>query len=347
MIALLLAAAIVPATPKKPVVHAYQGVKVSDDYEWLENDADAKVKKWSEAQNAAARAFLDKIPGRAALHKRIDALVRETSASFYGIVDRRGRSFAGRADPKQQQPYIVSLPDLEHPEQARAVVDPNAIDSTGHTAIDFFVVSLDGTKIAVSLSKGGTESGDVQVYDAASGAEIDAPVPRVNSGTAGGSVAWNADATGFWYTRNPRGTERKPEDMGFYQQIYFHKLGTPTDQDTYELGKELPRIAEITLDTTDDGTYVLASVKNGDGGEVEFFVRGAAGWTQISQFDDKIVHAEVGVDGAAYLLSRKDAPKGKILRLPLETPQLAKAVEVVPQGEGGIHDLLTTAQKLY
>src|SRR5439155_25234013 len=99
MIALLLAAAALPHTPKKPVTHTYQGVKVVDDYEWLENESDAKVKKWSDAQNAAARAFLDKIPGREALRKRVDALVRETSASIYGIVDRRGRLFAGRFDP--------------------------------------------------------------------------------------------------------------------------------------------------------------------------------------------------------------------------------------------------------
>ena len=64
------------------------------------------------------------------------ALVCAGCAVLYGIVDRRGRLFAGKFDPKKQQPFIVSLPDLDHPEQARAVVDPNLIDPSGHTATD-------------------------------------------------------------------------------------------------------------------------------------------------------------------------------------------------------------------
>ena len=348
LIALIAAAAAIPATPKKPVTLEYQGKKVTDEYLWLEDDKDPKVQQWSDAENAAARAFLDKVPGREALQKRLDTLIRSQSETFYDIVDRgRGELLAMKFDPKKQQPFLVSLPDADHPEAARAVVDPNAIDSSGHTSIDFWVASLDGTKVAVSLSKNGSEAGDLHVFEVASGKEIDAAVPHVNNGTAGGSVAWNADGTGFWYTRYPRGTERAPADAGFYQQIYYHRLGTPTEQDLYELGKELPRIAEIALDASEDGRYVLASVKNGDGGEVSFYVRSAQGWKQIAKFEDQLQQGELGLDGSAYFLSRQNAPKGKILRVPLDAPSLANAREVVPEGDGAITGFVATAQKLY
>ena len=36
-----------------------------------------------------------------------------------------------------------------------------------------------------------------------------------------------ADGSGFYYTRYPQGNERPAEDANFYQQVYFHKLGTP------------------------------------------------------------------------------------------------------------------------
>ena len=49
-----LAAAKRPSTPKKPVVDTYHGVTVTDDYRWLEDGADPKVKAWSDAQNARA-----------------------------------------------------------------------------------------------------------------------------------------------------------------------------------------------------------------------------------------------------------------------------------------------------
>ena len=135
--------------------------------------------------------------------------------------------------------------------------------------------------------------------------------------------------------------------MGFFQQVWYHRLGTPTEQDFYELGKELPRIAEIQLEAAEDGRYVLASVKNGDGGEAEFFVRDARGWKQISKFADQLQQAVVGLDGAGYFLSRQGAPKGRGLRIPFDAPQLSNAREVVPQGDGAITGFLPTAQKLY
>jgi prolyl oligopeptidase len=336
------------STAKKPVTHEYQGVKVVDDYEWLENDADPQVKAWSEAQNAQARAWLDKIPGRDALQKRVDTLIRSTSESISDIVDRQGHILAVKFDPKKQQPFLIALPDVDHPEKARVVLDPNVLDPTGHTAIDFWVPSLDGSKVAVSLSKNGSEAGDLHVYAVATGKELDITVPHVNNGTAGGSVAWSGDGKGLWYTRYPRGTEHAAEDMGFYQQVWFHKLGAPSDKDTYELGKELPRIAEIALQSSEDGKFVLAEVKNGDGGEAEYFVKPAgAAWKQISKFEDQVQHGALGLDGAAYLLSRQGAPKGKLLRLDLKAPELAKATVVVPEDEGAIESFLPTAKTLY
>ncbi|MHB8421085.1 MAG: prolyl oligopeptidase family serine peptidase [Myxococcales bacterium] len=338
----------IPQTPKKPVTDDYRGVRVVDDYRWLENDADPAVQAWSDAQNRRARAVLDNLPQRRAIAKRVDALIRSNSVSFGALVDRRGKLFATEVDPKKQQPMAVLLPDLDHPGQARAIVDPNALDPSGHTAIDFWVPSQDGGKLAVSLSKGGSEAGDLHVYDVASGQEEGEVIPHVNNGTAGGSVAWNQDGTGFWYTRYPRPGERPPEDAGFYQQIYFHAFGQKAAQDRYELGKELPKIAEIALSTSEDGRYVLAEVKNGDGGDVELFLRPASGsWVQLSKFEDGLKAGVLGLDGAVYCLSRKGAPKGEILRLPLEHPALASAKRVVPEGEGSIEAFVPTAQRLF
>ena len=337
-----------PAAAKRTVTREYHGVKVVDDYEWLEREDDPAVRAWSDAQNAAARAFLDHIPGRERLSQRIGQLVRSSGIRYFGVSEHRGVIVAGRSDPAKKQPEIVSLPSTDAPEAARIVLDPNALDPSGHTAIDFWSVSLDGRLVAVSLSKNGSEAGDLHLYEVATGREVDGVVPRVNNGTAGGSVAWNADGTGFWYTRYPRGAERPPEDAAFYQQIWFHKVGRPTEEDVYELGKELPRIAEIALESAQDGSFVLAQVKNGDGGEAGFWLRPARGrWLQLSRFEDGVVEGRLGRDGAAYLLSRAGAPKGKILRVDLASPALHRAKVVVPEGEGAILAFVPTAKALY
>ncbi len=55
-----------PDAPKHLVTDEYQGVKVTDDYRWLENWDDPAVKQWSAAQNARTREYLDHLPARPA-----------------------------------------------------------------------------------------------------------------------------------------------------------------------------------------------------------------------------------------------------------------------------------------
>src|SRR5450631_3831156 len=149
-----------PATPRVPVTDTYQGVKVVDDYRWLENGDGSKVKAWSEAQNARARAFLDRLPGRKALGARIEKLVASRPASLGNPVVRGGKVLAVAFAPaRKQPPWIVLLPSLTSAEGMRDLVDPNALDPSGNTAFDWFVPSPDGTRIAVSLSQGGSEEG--------------------------------------------------------------------------------------------------------------------------------------------------------------------------------------------
>ena len=135
--------------------------------------------------------------------------------------------------------------------------------------------------------------------------------------TGGGSAAWTADGSGIFYTRYPHPGERPAADIDFYQQVWFHRLGTPVAEDQYAIGKDFPRIAEIGLEASEDGQWILASVANGDGGDFAHYLRDAAGrWQQLTRFEDGIKAVKFGRDGALYLLSRKDAPRGKVLRLP-------------------------------
>src|SRR4029077_16257125 len=110
--------------------------------------------------------------------------------SHGGFSYHGGQLFAMRRQPPKQQPFLVVLPAPDQPDKARVLVDPGELDKKGTTAIDWYVPSPDGKLVAVSLSKGGTETGDVHGYDSATAKEMYEVVPRVNGGTAGGSLAW-------------------------------------------------------------------------------------------------------------------------------------------------------------
>ena len=341
-----------PATPKKPVEDEYHGVKVTDDYRWLENWDDPAVRAWSDEQNQRTRAYLDGLAVREPIRKWLREVANATSVSYYAIRFPHDVFFAMKTQPPKNQPFLITLKSLDDPASERVILDPNQLNSKGTTAIDFYVPSLDGRYVAASLSEGGSEEGTVHVYDVASGNETGDVIPRVNKGTGGGSVAWNGDGTGFFYTRYPGDGERPKEDLDFYQQIYFHKLGTPVSADTYSIGKDFPRIAEILMRTSDDGRYVLAQVANGDGGEfahylMDFSAERTNTWIQVTHFIEKVSQAVFGKDHTLYLLSRNNAPRGKVLRVPLGKPVLANAETVVPQSEAAIEAFVPSETLLY
>ncbi len=337
-----------PDTPKKPVATEYNGLTVEDPYQWLENDDDSQVKAWSSVQNQRTRKYLDSLPDRAAIEKQLSDWYAKTSPSYFSLVSRPGILFAMKFQPPKQQPMLVTLASADDLKSEKIVLDPNVLDTKGATTIDWFVPSLDAKCVAVSLSTGGSEDGTLHFYETATDKALPDAIGHVQYPTAGGSAAWNADGTGVYYTRFPRKGERPDADLNFYQQIYFHKLGTPDTDDTYSIGKDFPRIAEITLQSSRDGKYILATVANGDGGDFEHFLLGSEGiWKQITQFSDQIKLARLGRDDAIYLLSRAEAPRGKILRLPLEVPELRNAAEIVSAGEAVIEQTVPSNDALY
>jgi prolyl oligopeptidase len=338
-----------PATAEKPVYDTIHGVRVADPYRWLESSDDPEVRAWSEAQNRCARAVLDAWPGRAALHARLTELMTEGAAAYTTVRAAGGRLFAIKRQPPLEQPLLVMLDSADDLSGERIVCDPNALDPSGATAIDWFEPSFDGAKIAVSLSRAGTERGDVHVIDAATGRTQGDVVPRVHGGTAGGSLAWDAAGTGFYYTRYPRRGERPDADLPFHVQVYWHELGADTSGDRYEIGADFPRIAEIQLESSRDGRFVLAGVQNGDGGEFMHWLRSAGGsWTAITRWEDGCLAARLGDDGAAYLVSRQGAPRGKILRAPLDgRPVSAGARTIIPEGDDAVQTSFSRGSGLW
>jgi len=337
-----------PETAIKPVTDTYHKVEVIDDYRWLENGEDPEVGSWSEAQNKYARWVLDNIPVRDAIAKRLKELYDEASPEYYWFQYRGDELFALKSQPPKDQPLLVRMRSPHDLSTEQVILDPNQLDKTGSTSIDFYVVSPDARLVAVSLSQGGTEDGDVHVYEVATGKSLPDIIPRVNGPTAGGDVAWTKDGSGFYYTHYPRNNERPPEDMRFYQQVYYHQLGSSTQEDIYAIGEEFPRIAEIEFETSDDDLYVLASVANGDGGEFAHYLLDPSGkWKQLTQFSDMITQAKFGPENALYFLSHKNAPHGKILRLPPGKTILSQAKTVVTESEVVIRSFLPTATRIY
>ena len=339
-----------PSTEKKPVTDEYHGVQVVDDYRWLEETGSPAVKAWTEAQNKHSRAWLDGRAERADIEAKLTALYAKDTPSHSGLVARPGRIFALKFQPPKQQRLLVTLTSVDDLASEKIVLDPNALEPKGQVAMDWFVPSPDGKLIAVCLSENGSEEGTLHFYRTETGEHLPDRIARVQYPTGGGSTAWLPDSSGVFYTRYPHKGEKPEADLNFYQQIYFHKLGAPATADEYSTGRDFPRIAEIELETSEDGSLLLAAVANGDGGEFAHYLRetkeGAA-WRQITRHEDGVKAVVFSHDSASlYLRSVKDSPRGKILRIPA-TGTLADAAVIVPESDAVIEGTTPTAKFLF
>ncbi|HEY2878044.1 prolyl oligopeptidase family serine peptidase [Nocardioides sp.] len=325
---------VVP-TPRVPVTTTYHGVAVTEEYRWLEDASSEETIRWTEAQQARTRAYLDAIGWRPALRARVEELMRDASTRYVSLGSGGELFFALKEQRPRQRPMLVSLTDLDDPGTESVVLDPLEVDPSGETTIDWFVPSPDGRRVAVSLSEHGNEDGTLHVYDVATGEHVGAPIPHVN--VMGGSMTWRHDSDGIWYTL--------PADVGFRQQVWFRDLDTGTD--TVELTGPFAdaQIAENFLSSSPDGRWVMDRVQKGDGGEWQIFVRGqdaGSAWWQAADIPDRCVYAVLGEE-AVYLLSRLGTPRGRILRLPLTQGATVSGAEtIVPAGEHAIDDLAVT-----
>jgi prolyl oligopeptidase len=324
-------------TPKARVSSTYHGVTVTEDYRWLEDAASEQTRAWTMAQDRRTRSYLGNLPFYGAVRRRAEEILKAESVTYDDLRRAGSAYFALKDQPPKQQPFLVVLNSLDDLSDERVLVDPNEIDDSGSTTIDWYQPSPDGSLVAVSLSSRGTEDGTVHVDRTASGELVGVTVPRVNGGTAGGSLAWAGDSSGFWYTRYPSPGERPEDDADFYQEVWYHPLGDSLEDDRRELSAVFAddRIAENFLNASPDGLWVMDRVQKGDGGEWQVFVRAQEGgdWWLVADGGDKVAYAAFG-PGALYMLSRLGAPHGKVLRLTLQAgADVAHAVGVVPEAD--------------
>ena len=129
-----------PKAEKDGTVDEYFGVKVSDPYRWLENDTSAQTAAWVEAENKVTNAYLQKIPFRDKLLKRLTEL---SSYEKIGAPSKHhGKWYFSRNDGLQNQ-YVIYVKDQLDGE-ARVFLDPNKLSSDGTVALKSLSFSNNG-----------------------------------------------------------------------------------------------------------------------------------------------------------------------------------------------------------
>ncbi len=330
-----------PPLPPQPVVDVHWGVSVEDPYRFLENTSDAKVQAWMRQQSDATAAILARLPGRDRLRARLAEIDAEVPAVISQLHrDARGRYTYLKRAAGENQLKLYRRDSLDGAE--RLLVDPEAIaKATGKAhAIGSFEPSPDGKLVAYSLSASGTEIGSMHVIDAATGKEVMPAIDRIR----GGGADWLPDSTGFFYSRLAEDWQARPRSERFMDhRTYLRRLAQPA-ADRVVFG---PGVHDsIPLDRNDSSNVVpargndlvFAVVHHGVQREQSLYraslkdvLAGTPDWTKL--FDAGARVRGVGfADRWLYLHSADDAPRFKLLRLPIDG-DLASAQTVVAHSE--------------
>lgn len=240
-----------PPTRTDDIVELLHGERIPDPYRWLEDGDSTETQEWTVAQNAATRSYLDTVPARDAIRKRLEQLL--TIGAISAPTPARGRYFYQRRDGTQNQPVLYVRDGVNGADGV--LLDTNALDAAGTTALDWYFPSEDGALLAYGLSENGSEESVLRVLQVATGVNLPDQIPD----TRACDVAWLPDASGFYYTRYPREGEVPEEELQYHRAVYFHALGTDPARDPLIL-KPVQKEHWPGVGVSPDGRWVLVTV---------------------------------------------------------------------------------------
>lgn len=210
-----------PSSDKGSVTDDYFGTKVADPYRWLESEDSSKTKEWVNAQSKFAFDYLEKIPFRDQIKKRIEDLWNYPK---YTAPQKVGNYyFFSKNDGLQPQAVIYVQ---EGPNGTPKVfLDPNTFSPDGTIALGGIFPSNDNKYMAYAVQKSGSDWREFFVMDIATGKKLDDHIEWAKFAGA----SWWKD--GFFYSAFDKPADGTFTSKNEFMKLYYHKLGTPQTKD--------------------------------------------------------------------------------------------------------------------
>jgi prolyl oligopeptidase len=240
-----------PETKKGETVDVYFDTKVSDPYRWLEDDKSAETGAWVKAENEVTYGYLDKIPFREELKKRMEKL---WNYEKIGAPSTEGKFTYFSKNNGLQNQSVIYRKDEKGKEEV--FLDPNTFSKDGTTSLGGLDFSKDGNKAAYSISEGGSDWRKVIIIDALTKKAVEDTLVDVKFS----GVSWRGNE-GFYYSSydKPKGSELSAKTD--QHKLYFHKLGTPQKEDAVIFGADQKR-RYVGGYVTEDNHYLVITAAN-------------------------------------------------------------------------------------
>jgi prolyl oligopeptidase len=282
--------------------------QLADPWRWLEDLDSPQTKAWVSAQNERTLAFLDGIPQRAEIRRRVTELWNYPRC---GVPFKEGhRYFDLRNDGLQNQwvLYVRDAPDAP----PRVLLDPNSLSTDGTVALTGTEVSRDGRLLAYGLSHAGSDWEEVRVRDVETGLDLPDRIEWVKFS----AISWTTDGEGFFYCRydSPKAGDEF-EGQNYFHKLYYHYIGHSQDEDERIYDRPDRKDWNFRTIVSEDGRYLIIHVWAATNHNLIFYrdlQRQSPIVELIPEFE---AHYDfIGNDGPLFwLLTDSQAPRGRVV----------------------------------
>jgi len=330
-----------PPAHRVDVIDDYHGTIVADPFRWLEDPDAPETREWIEAENALTFSWLEEIPCREKIGRRLTELWNYEKT---GIPQQRGgRYFFSRNDGLQNQSVIYWADALDS--EQKVLIDPNTLSADGTVALSGYSISRDGRTMAYGLSSGGSDWTEWRVREVDTGRDLDDHLKWIKFSGA----SWDHDGRGFYYGRYDAPKEgQELEQANYFHKLYYHRVGTPQSMDRLVYQRPDHKEWSFRAQVSDDGRTLIISVGKGTERKNRILYRDLSdGWDPagardraggahdvvelIGAFEAR--YSFIDSDGEKLLFfTDLDAPQGRVIAIDTRAPERRNWKTVIPEG---------------
>lgn len=314
-----------PETRMDTVNDTYFGAVVADPYRWLEDDRSAETEAWVKAQNLVTYGYLDQIPFRPALKKRLTELMDYPK---YGSPSKvAGKYYFYKNDGLQNQSVLYELDSLTA--EPKVLLDPNKLSEDGTVALSGLAFSKDGKYLAYSIARSGSDWNEIYVMDVASRNLLADKIEWVKFS----GIAWQGN--GFYYSAYSKPEAGKEfSNKNEYHKVFYHSIGQAQSQDPVIFeNKEFP-LRNVGAGVSEDEKFLFITETESTSGNslwIKDLTKPGSKPVLIAPGFESDFNVVEHYNGKVYVLTNYKAPNQQLMVFDPSKPELANWTTIIPE----------------
>ncbi len=316
-----------PVTNKVDQTDDYFGTIVADPYRWLEDDNSEETAEWVTAQNEVTFGYLEQIPFRSKVKERLEQI---WDYPKYSSPFKEGDNYYFFKNDGMQNQYVM-YKQTSLDAEPEVFLDPNTFSEDGTVALSGLEFNKDGDYLAYSISKSGSDWGEIFIMDAETKELLDDHIEWVKFS----GMSWKDD--GFYYSRYDEPKEGDElQAVNEFHKIYFHKMGTSQDKDILIHKNDDFPLRNYYAGTTEDETFVYMSESEGTSGN-SLYAKKLDGtqeeFTLIAEGFDHEYNVIDNIEDKLLLMTNENAPRWQLVLVDPANSEKVNWQVIIPENE--------------